>query len=334
MSNKKESCSFYNKNIEHIRTITESDEGMDYILKTSNLTKCFKGTEVVSNVSINVKKGEIYGLLGPNGAGKTTIMKMITNLIKPTSGEIEIFNEKVTNKSYEILKEIGAIIEYPSFYSKLTARENLELHLEYMGYYDKSSMDKALKLVGLNDTGSKAVKEFSLGMKQRLGIARAILTKPRLLILDEPINGLDPIGIKDIRNLLKMLSKEYGMTILVSSHILAEMQLIADTIGIIDKGKMIKEISMENVMETNTEYVELVTNDIKKAAYILTNDLNISNFKIEEDNTIKIYDLRLSQNEISKALILKEVNIEAIMRKKTSLEDYFLKVLDGGMNND
>lgn len=300
---------------------------MGYILKTVNLTKTFQGKDAVADININVKKGEIYGLLGPNGAGKTTIMKMITNLIKPTTGEIEIFGDKLTNNSYEVLKRMGAIIEYPVFYDKLTARENLELHLEYMGYYDKSAVDKVFRLVELEDTGDKKVKDFSLGMKQRLGIARAISTKPELLILDEPINGLDPVGIKKMRELFKMLSREYGMTILISSHILNEMEKIADTVGIIDKGRLSKEVPVESIKEANTDYVEIVTKDIRKASYILTNDLGISNFKVMDDNVIRIYDLSISQNDISKSLILKEVNIESILRKKDSLEDYFLKTL-------
>jgi len=196
---------------------------MNYLLRTTNLVKKFNDKEVVSNVNMNIKKGEIYGFLGPNGAGKTTIMKMIVNLIKPSSGEIEIFGERLTNGDYDTLKRIGSIIEYPVFYEKLTGRENLELHCEYMGYYDKSAIDRVLDLLNLKGIDNKAVSDFSLGMKQRLGIARAIITKAEFLILDEPINGLDPIGIVEIRNLLKMLSSEYGITILISSHILAEI---------------------------------------------------------------------------------------------------------------
>jgi len=170
---------------------------MTYIVKTNQLTKVYDGKEVVSAVNMNVKKGEIYGFLGPNGAGKTTVMKMLTNLTKPTSGDVEILGEKLTDKSYEILKRMGTIIEYPIFYEKLTASETLELHCEYMGYYDKKEIAHVLNLVKLTNTENKQVKDFSLGMKQRLGIARAIITKPELLILDEPINGLDPVGIKE-----------------------------------------------------------------------------------------------------------------------------------------
>lgn len=302
---------------------------MKYILRTSNLTKAFKGNEVVSNVNLNIKKGEIYGFLGPNGAGKTTIMKMTTNLVKPTCGEIEIFGEKLTNTSYEILKRIGTLIEYPVFYDKLTGKENLELHCEYMGYHNKKDIDKALELVNLKGINSKPVKDFSLGMKQRLGIARAIVTKPELLILDEPINGLDPVGIKEIRDLLKMLCKEYGITILISSHILGEIEQIADTIGVITNGKLIEEVSMESIREKNTEYVDIITNDCKKAAYILQNELNISNFKVMNDSSLRIYDTSITQNEISKTLILNNVNIEEITKKNSSLEDHFLKLIKG-----
>jgi len=307
---------------------------MNYILRTTNLLKKYKDKEVINDVNMSIKKGEIYGFLGPNGAGKTTIMKMMLNLIKPNSGEIEIFGEKLNNhKSYETLKRIGSIIEYPVFYDKLTGRENLELHCEYMGYYDKNAIDKAIKLVNLTKIDNKAVKDFSLGMKQRLGIARAIITKPELLILDEPINGLDPIGIKEIRDILKMLNKEYGITILISSHILGEVEQIADTIGIINNGKFIEEVSMESIRENNTEYIEIITKDCIRAAYILENDLHISNFKVIDNTLIRIYDLELSQKDISKTLILNEVEIEAINRKNNTLEDHFLNILNGGKSN-
>lgn len=302
---------------------------MEYILRTINLTKTFNRNEVVSNVNLNIKKGEIYGFLGPNGAGKTTIMKMITNLVKPTSGEVEIFGEKLTNKSYEVLKRLGTIIEYPVFYDKLTAKENLELHCEYMGYYNKTEIDNAVSLVNLKNTEGKSVKDFSLGMKQRLGIARAILTKPEILILDEPINGLDPLGIKEMRELLKMLCKEYGTTILISSHILAEIEQIADTIGVITNGKLIEEVSMESIREKNTEYIEIITDEVKKASVILETKLNLRNFKVIDDKIIRIYEDSVSQKEICKTLILNDVNIEGMTKKNASLEDYFLKLIKG-----
>lgn len=302
---------------------------MSYLIKTNQLTKVFEGKEVVSGVNMHVKQGEIYGFLGPNGAGKTTVMKMITNLVKPTSGEIEIFGEKLTNTSYEVLKRIGIIIEYPIFYEKLTAKENLEIHCEYMGYYDKKGIDRALDLVKLHNLGNKKVKDFSLGMKQRLGIARAITTKPELLILDEPINGLDPIGIKELRELFKMLSKEFGITLLVSSHILAEMELMADTIGVIQHGKLIKEVSMKDINGVQTEYIELAVFDIKKAITVLDHILGIKNYKIMNEKMIRIYELTKSQQEISKTLIMNDIEIRSINRRHSSLEEYFLNLMNG-----
>lgn len=306
---------------------------MKYIVKTNHLTKTFNGKDVVLEVNMHVKKGEIYGFLGPNGAGKTTIMKMLTNLIKPTSGEVEIFGEKLTDTSYEVLKRMGTIIEYPIFYEKLSAKENLLLHCEYMGYYNKKAIDQALELVHLTNIGDKPVKDFSLGMKQRLGIARAITTKPELLLLDEPINGLDPIGIKEMRDLFKMLCKEYGITILMSSHILAEIEQIADTIGVINNGRLVEEISMAKVNGTHTEYIEVAVDSSKKAAVILENKLYIGNYKVIDDHIIRIYEQAVPQHEISKTLVMHDVEIHSINKKSSSLEDYFLKLINGGESN-
>lgn len=307
---------------------------MTYILKTNNLAKTFQGIEAVSNVNMTVKRGEIYGILGPNGSGKTTIMKMLINLMKPTNGDIEIFGEKLTNSSYEILNRMGSIIEYPIFYEKLTAIENLELHCGYMGVHDKKMIDEALDLVNLKNTEKKIVKHFSLGKKQRLGIARAITTKPELLILDEPINGLDPAGIREIRYLFKMLSEEYGITILISSHILGEVEHIVNTVGVLRNGKLIEETSIDDIRERNTEYVELVTSDCKKAGFVLENKLHISNFKIVNDSTLRFYATEVPQSEISKMLIENDVAIESINRKHISLEDYFMNLTQEESHND
>ncbi|MBY0085937.1 ABC transporter ATP-binding protein [Brevibacillus sp. M2.1A] len=303
---------------------------MTYIVRTNQLTRAYMGKEVVSNVNMNIKQGEIYGMLGPNGAGKTTVMKMITNLVKPTAGEIEIFGERLTDTSYRLLGRMGTIIENPIFYEKLTARENLELHCEYMGYHDPKAIDEALELVNLKGIDKKAVKEFSLGMKQRLGIARAITTKPELLILDEPTNGLDPVGIKGLRDLFKMLCKQYGTTILISSHILGEVELVADTIAVMNGGKLLQEVSMDYIVKQTQEYIEITTNDSRKAAYVLENYLQISNVRVTDDGQIRIYDSRIPQSELMKTLVLHDVKIEAVHKKKGSLEDYFLSILNGG----
>ncbi|ANS75305.1 bacitracin ABC transporter ATP-binding protein [Paenibacillus yonginensis] len=303
---------------------------MTYTVRTKQLTRAYNGKEVVSNVNMNIRQGEIYGLLGPNGAGKTTVMKMLTNLVKPTAGEIEIFGEKLTPNSYRLLGRMGTIIENPIFYEKLTARENLDLHCEYMGYHNKQSIAEALELVNLKGIEGKSVKDFSLGMKQRLSIARAILTKPELLILDEPINGLDPVGIKEFRDLFKMLGRQYGITILISSHILAEIELIADTIAVMNEGKLLQEVSMDHIAQQTAEYIEVTTRSTHKAAYVLENHLNLTNIRITGDHELRIYDCPIPQSELMKALVLHEVEIEAVHRKKGSLEDYFLSILNGG----
>lgn len=303
---------------------------MSYIVSARNVTKVFKGKEVVSDVSMNISEGQIYGFLGPNGAGKTTFMRMLLNLVKPTNGEIELFGEKQTPSSIEVFKRIGSIIEYPVFYENLTAKENLELHCEYMGFYNKKAISDVMELVKLTAVNGKAVGEFSLGMKQRLGIARALVTKPELLILDEPINGLDPAGIKDFRDLFQMLSKEHRMTLFISSHLLSEVEMIADTIGIIQNGVFKEEVSMNELKHRHSDFIEIVTPHCRKAVFILEKSLKINNFKVIGDHTIRIYEAGISQPEVSKTLIMNDVAIESIHHKRTSLEEYFIDQTGGG----
>lgn len=302
----------------------------EMIVQTNRLTKTIDGRELVKEVNIHVKKGEIYGFLGPNGAGKTTVMKMLTNLWKPTSGTVELFGETLTPTSYEVLKRMGSIIEFPCFYEHMSGRDNLQLHCEYMGYHVPGSVDHALELLGLTDAGDQQVKRYSLGMKQRLGIARAVLCRPELLVLDEPTNGLDPAGMKQLRDLFRMLCTEYGITVIISSHILSEVESIADTIGVIDHGKMMREISMREISEMNTAYIELAVEDTKKAAYVLADRLELKNFRVVDSHTIRIYDGGADTGVLSKALALNDVAIQFIGRKSESLEDYFLKVTGEG----
>ena len=292
---------------------------MSYILQTNHLTKIIDGKELVTDVNIHVEKGEIYGFLGPNGAGKTTVMKMITNLWKPTKGTVELFGKTLETTSYEALKRMGSIIEFPTFYEHMSGKDNLQLHCEYMGYYNKGSIDEVLEMLN-------PVKSYSLGMKQRLGIARAILCKPELVVLDEPTNGLDPAGMKQLRDLFKMLCSEYGITLIISSHLLSEIESIADTIGVINHGKMMKEISMKEISEMNTAYIELAATDTKKAAYVLAEKMELNNFKIIDDSKIRIYEVNVTTQEISKELMLNDVEIISINKHTETLEDYFLKM--------
>lgn len=306
---------------------------MSDIIVLEDVTKSYKGTEVVKNVSMRVKQGEIYGFLGPNGAGKTTIMKMILNLAKPDMGNIRVCDEVIQKNSYEYLRNIGSIIEYPVFYEKLTAWKNLKLHCNYMGFYNKKRIREVMDMVDLKGVDNKPVGEFSLGMKQRLGIARAMITNPKILILDEPINGLDPIGIKQIRQLLMKLKSSYGTTILISSHIIAEIEQLADTIGVIDQGNLTKEVSMSEIHHDCMQYLEIEVNDIHRAATILDNTFDHLNFKIISENRLRIYDTDI-QAEISKELVMAGVGILNMVYKNDTLEDYFIHTIMGGKEND
>ena len=229
---------------------------MENIVEIKELFKTIDEEEILSDISLQIAEGEIYGLLGANGAGKTTLMKCMLSLLTITSGSIEIFGKNLQEHREEILSQVGSIIETPIFYENCTAKEILEIHTQYMGKnITELDIINTLRMVGLKNT-TKKVKEFSLGMRQRLGLARAFLMKPRLLILDEPINGLDPVGIQEIRNLLQLLSKEHGITILILSHILSEISQIADKIGVIKNGSMIEQVYMEELMKENIDLEE------------------------------------------------------------------------------
>ena len=301
---------------------------MSYIIETYNLSKIYQGRAVVDNLSIHIKKGEIYGFVGPNGAGKSTLMKMLLNLVKPDAGEITIFSNNILENNFEILKRIGSIIENPYFYTNLTARQNLDLHCEYMGYHNKNHIENILECVGLLKDADKKVSKYSLGMKQRLSIARAILTKPEILILDEPINALDPEGIREMRNLFYKLRTDYGVTILISSHILSEVEQIADTIGIIQNGKLLKEISMSEIHKYKTEYIEADVDKVELAGYILEHDFRTKDFKIISENCIEIYDSKITVKNISATFVKNGIGINSIGRKQNSLEDFFFQVTE------
>lgn len=221
---------------------------MDYIIETKGLTKRYKHFVSVRDLSIHIKRGSIYGFLGPNGAGKSTTMKMLLGMTSPTNGEFGIDGKRMPNDRVEILKEIGSFIEAPSYYPNLTGRENLEIIRKILGL-KKSDVEDALDLVGLAEFGDRLVRKYSLGMKQRLGLAGALIGKPPILILDEPTNGLDPAGIHEIRNLIKQLPKIYNCTIMISSHMLSEIELIADDIGILNHGNLLFEGSLESLRD-------------------------------------------------------------------------------------
>jgi len=228
----------------------------EYVVKATSLVKRFDGKEIIKNCNMNVRKGTIYGFLGANGSGKTTVFKMLLGLLIPSAGEIEILGNSSSENRDKILKSIGSIIETPLFYEHLSAKENLELHLSYMGV-EHPDIENTLEMVGLNDIENMPVSKFSLGMRQRLGIARAIIHSPKLLLLDEPINGLDPLGIREMRELFLHLVKKRNMTIIISSHILSEIEHIADTIGVIVNGRIVEEVSLTSIKDQFPEGLEV-----------------------------------------------------------------------------
>lgn len=304
---------------------------MEYVLKSFNLSKKYGGEYAVQNLNMKIKQGDIYGFLGQNGAGKTTNIRMILGLIKPTSGFVELFEEPLNKRSNHVFRRIGSIIEYPGSYENLTAVENLEIHRKLMDIKGKDCIEEVLHLVGLSDTKNKKVGEFSLGMKQRLGIGRALLHKPELLVLDEPTNGLDPLGIKEIRELIIALAKKEKITILVSSHILSEIEQMVTTIGIINRGVLLEEVNFDLLTKKNEQYIRLKVNDFKAAINILTKELNIKEFSVE-NGVIKVFERLTETAKIARLLVTNNIDVEEICLIEERLEDYFMKLI-GGLHN-
>ncbi|PEA52735.1 bacitracin ABC transporter ATP-binding protein [Bacillus pseudomycoides] len=303
---------------------------MSAIIKTTNLTKIYGNQKSVDNLNINVNQGEIYGFIGRNGAGKTTTIRMLLGLIKPTSGKIEIFGEDFSKNQKEILRRIGSIVEVPGFYENLTARENLLINAKIIGIHKKNAIEEALEIVGLQHETKKLVGKYSLGMKQRLGIARALLHYPELLILDEPTNGLDPIGIKEMRKLIKSLAQERNITILISSHILAEVEQLVDHMGIIHEGKLLEEIALDTLRKTNRKYLEFQVNDDNKAAMLLEKQFHIMDYEVHDEGNIRIYSHFGQQGQINKMFVQNDIEVLKIMMSEDRLEDYFTKLVGGG----
>jgi len=301
----------------------------EFIIETKGLTKKYGEQYAVKNVDIHVRKNTIYGLLGRNGAGKTTIMKMMLGITKPTAGEVRIFGKDIRKNEKEILPRIGNLIENPGFYPNLTGTENLKIFAELRGVPQKDAVEKALELVSLPYKDKKLYGEYSLGMKQRLGIALAILHDPELLILDEPINGLDPIGIAEMRKLLRQLCDERGKTIIISSHILSEIQLISDDIGIIDNGVLLEELSISDLRNKTRKSIGFLVSDTGKAATILENVFRIRNYDVRADEKIFIYDLTYDISSLIKAFVKNDIEIYDAHVYENTLEDYFKEVTGG-----
>ncbi|AWC31297.1 ABC transporter ATP-binding protein [Bacillus cytotoxicus] len=300
------------------------------IIKTTNLTKVYGKQKSVDHLNINVNKGEIYGFIGRNGAGKTTTIRMLLGLIKPTNGKIEIFGEDFTKNQKDILRRIGSIVEVPGFYENLTAKENLLINAKIIGVHKKNAIEEALEIVGLQHETKKLVGKYSLGMKQRLGIARALLHYPELLILDEPTNGLDPIGIKEMRKLIKTLAQERNITIFISSHILSEVEQLVDHMGIIHKGKLLEETSLDALRKMNRKYLEFQVNNDNKAALLLEKQFHIFDYEVHDEGNIRVYSHFGQQGQINKMFVQNDIEVLKIIMSEDRLEDYFTKLVGGG----
>ena len=299
----------------------------EYVLRTRNLCKSYAGKFAVDHVNMEIKKGQIYGFIGKNGAGKTTLMRMVCDLAAPTQGELELFGSSDPASLLAAKRKIGSMIENPALFPHMTAHENMEIQRRLIRSKDKELIQSTLKFVGLADTGKKKVKNFSLGMKQRLAMAVALLNRPDFLVLDEPINGMDPTGIAEVRELLKRLAAEKNTAILISSHILSELHLLATHYGIIDNGRLIKQISAEGLNNECKQFIELTADDLPLTETILKEKLGITNYKIMPNHTIYIYDGDFDTLKINKTLMDNGVILRGLSTKGQDLEAYFLNLI-------
>lgn len=300
-----------------------------YVIETVDLTKKYKNQIAVDSLNLHVPKGQIYALLGRNGAGKTTTMKMLLNLIKPTSGSLYLFGKDYSDSKQENYHRIGSIIEAPAFYENLTARENLEILARLRGRHRRDTIENALCVVNLDKEDKKLFREYSLGMKQRLGLAAAIMHEPELLILDEPMNGLDPIGIHETRKYLLQLCRERGTTIFISSHVLNEIEQLADIIGVINEGKLLEETSLQELYRQNRRYAEFVVSDVNRAALILERQFNISDYAIIGNGILRLYEKLDSRAEMNSSFVKDGITVSNVSIGAGKLEDYFTKLVGG-----
>lgn len=300
-----------------------------YVIETKNLTKQYGTQKSVSDLNLHVRPRRIYGLLGRNGAGKTTTMKMLLGLTRPTAGEVEIWGKPLPGNEKELLPRIGSLIESPGFYPNLTATENLRIFAALRGVPSRNALKNALDLVGLPYRDRKLFSQYSLGMKQRLAIALAIMHDPELLILDEPINGLDPIGIAEVRSFIRSLCSERGKTILISSHILSEIALLADDIGIIDQGVLLEEESLAELESKSNRHIRFQVSATAQAARLLECVFHEQRFTVLDDHRLQVHNLSIPTGRIVTVFVENGLEVSEAFVCEESLEDYFKRVTGG-----
>ncbi len=300
---------------------------MQQLLETHGLTKCYGEQKALDDVSIKVRKGDIYGLIGPNGAGKSTFLKTVSGLISPTSGDFTFYGRDGEDKN-ALMSRIGILIEAPGIYPNLTAKDHLLIKGRMMGLHDTAYVDELLDLVGLDYVGKKKVKNFSLGMKQRLGIAMALVGNPDLVILDEPINGLDPQGIVEIRNTIARLNRQHNITFIISSHLLEELSKLATRYGIINRGVLVEELTQDELYERGRDRLDLVCEDTEKATTVLE-AMGITDYTVIDQKHIQVFEELNKTGKISLELAKAGVEVESLVAHEGSLEDYYMSLTGG-----
>ncbi len=301
----------------------------EFVIETKKLTKKYGHETAIHDVDLHVRKGRIYGLLGRNGAGKTTTMKLLLGLTEPTAGEVLLWEKPLRGNEKKVLPRIGSMVEGPGFYPNLTGTENLRIFATLRGVPMANAVENALRLVGLPYRDKKLFSQYSLGMKQRLAIALAVMHDPELLILDEPINGLDPIGIAEVRAFIRELCDQRGKTVLISSHILSEVALLADDIGIIDHGALLEEGSLAELERRNSRFVQFSVSDTAQAARILERVFNETRFSVQDDYRLRVDCLDLPVGKLVAAFVENGLEVNEAHTCEESLEDYFKRVTGG-----
>lgn len=305
----------------------------EYVLRTYDLTKKYGKQLAVDHVNLKVRKGEIYGFIGLNGAGKSTFIRLVTGLAHPTGGKIELFGKHAPDDLNEARRKIGTIIEHPALFPHMTAEENLEVLRRQRGIPGKRCIYEVLEKVGLIEARKKKVKKFSLGMKQRLGLAIALLSKPEFLILDEPINGLDPLGVVEVREIIKEMNEDYGVTILISSHILSEVHQIATNYGFIHKGRLIEQINADQLDERSHAHILIEVDNVEKAVMTFEERLSFPRYEVLANGAIKMYSHLQQAKEISQILMEEGITIQQFTPQRNTLEEYFTNLVKESDHN-